>query len=132
MTRRTGSAVRIYRPKNFLLQWGQDRLMTVFVDGEKRGEIWTNQVKTFDIAPGRHEVRLGTGWGWLHRSSTLSFEVGVGEIADFACPRFWSGSGWARLRPATETDLAGMSRLQTESPIPRNLAEQTGPDSDQL
>jgi hypothetical protein len=111
---------------------GQDRYFTVFIDHKERGELWTNQVRTFDVAPGLHEVQLGTGWGWLHRSQPLSLEVGVGESAELACPRFWSSVGWAHLRWATKNDLVGMAALRTETPKPRNLAEQEQKGSEEL
>jgi hypothetical protein len=132
MTKDIGGAVRIYRPRNYAFLLGQDRYLTVFIDRKERGELWTKQVRTFEVAPGLHEVQLGTGWGWLHRSETLSVEIGVGETADFACPRFWSSAGWARLRRATEKDLAAMTGLRVETPKPRNLAEQQQNETEQL
>jgi hypothetical protein len=126
MTSQTGAAVRIYRPRNYRFQLGQDRYLSVFIDHQERGELWTNQVRTFDVGPGRHEVRLGTS---LHRSRSMSFEVDVGQTADFACPRFWSSVGWARLHPATEKDLAGIAKLRSQSPLPRNLADKPPSES---
>jgi hypothetical protein len=131
MARVIGGTVRICRPRNYFFQVAQDRYLTVFIDRRERGELWTDQVRTFEVAPGQHEVQLGTGWGWWHRSQTLSFEVGPGEIADFACPRFWSSVGGARLRPATEKDLAGVSEGRKDSPKPRNLAEELRNDLEQ-
>lgn len=121
MTRQAGAAVRIYRPGKLPWEVAGDGYFTVFIDRKERGELWTNQVRTFEVAPGQHELQLGTGWGWLFRSQRLSFEVGVGETADFACRRFWSSRGWSSLRPATKKDLAAIAKLTPKPPTPRNL-----------
>jgi hypothetical protein len=118
----SGAAVRVYRPRAFI---GGAGYVTVFIDGTAIGELWSNQVKTFDVAPGRHEIKVGAGWGWVQRSRSFSFDVGVGELANFAAAPLLTILGLACLRPATDRDKAAMDGFYAAPPVPRNLANPT-------
>jgi hypothetical protein len=116
---RSGALVRLYRPKAVIAWAGY---FTVFLDGAERGELWGDQVRVFEIAPGRHEVRVKQGWGLFQGSPTLPFEAGPGQAVEFACSRLSSVLGWADLHRATATESAKVRRYVDQAPAPRNLA----------
>jgi len=117
----TGASVRIYRPRAGI---GDSGYLHVFLDGIDVGELWANQVRTFDVAPGEHQLRLTQ---FVIRRASLSFSVREGEALELACSRF-AVLGLFGLHPATRRESQKIRVLgdHADRPIPRDLAAPDG------
>ena len=75
------SSVRIYRPRAGI---GDSGYFRVFLDGADVGELWAGQVRTFEVAPGEHQIRLTQ---FMIRRESFTFSVREGEGLELACSR---------------------------------------------
>lgn len=75
------TSVRIYRPRVGIGDLGHFR---VFLDGSDVGELWAGQVRTFELAPGEHQIRLTQ---FVIRRGSFVFSVREGEGLELACSR---------------------------------------------
>jgi hypothetical protein len=84
------------------------------------GELWSKQVKVFEVSPGHH--RLGLRQGFVIRSKVMDFSVQPGEVAEFACAQIATALGRTGLHPATPEESLAMRELVPPSPTPRDLS----------
>lgn len=121
-----GSFVKFYRPGPKWLGWGfaVGVHYRVVVDGADVGELWPEQIKSFQVAPGEHDVQLKRfGWRW---GNSLSVTVHPGEVLELASSSEWAALfGFVNLHSATAKDHAAMTESRFEVPPPRNLGEQS-------
>jgi hypothetical protein len=80
------------------------------------GELWSKQVKVFEVSPGHH--RLGLRQGFVIRSKVMDFSVQPGEVAEFACAQIATALGRTGLHPATPEESLAMRELVPPSPTP--------------
>lgn len=106
------------------------RAYQIYIDGQKAGKIKSGETKTFNVAPGRRQLRLKQDWA---ASEKQQVDLGEGDRAEFICaPRvkendvnlmtglqmiYWSTLGcrsYIELRQAGDIPLAdeSKSRLQ--------------------
>lgn len=88
---------RLPRPRGDLL-----RTYRVLIDGSDVGGIRRKEVKTFDIAPGRHQVRLKLDWC---SSREITIELEPGAEAKQACRARPADLGWSALRSSDYVHL---------------------------
>lgn|GEM_PF-6210685 len=55
------------------------RSYTVFIDGRPRGKLWAFQTKSYEVAPGKHSVRLAIINTGTASSDTLHVDVIPGQ-----------------------------------------------------
>ena len=79
---------RLRRPLGDML-----RAYTVVIDGNTVGDIRRGETRTFDVAPGRHEIRLEIDWA---KSRNLELNLSSGDVASLACRRP-PNAGWTAL-----------------------------------
>lgn len=77
----TVTSVRIYRPRAVIGDLGHFR---VFLDGSDVGELSAGQVRTFELTPGEHQIRLTQ---FVIRRGSFVFTVREGEGLELACSR---------------------------------------------
>lgn len=70
-----------------------DRLRSyrVELDGKSIGQIKDSELKSFEVAPGKHSLRLKVDWA---RSNAVTFEMEEGEDLEFACRSALEGREW--------------------------------------
>jgi hypothetical protein len=74
--------VRIFRPgPRQSSGWGA--YFNVRIDGADTGVAWSDAVRTINVTPGTHELRMRCGI--LVWSRKLKFTVESGQVIDFAC-----------------------------------------------
>jgi hypothetical protein len=121
-----GSFVKLYRPGPKWLTWGliSGVHYRVVIDGADVGELWPEQVKTFQVTPGEHEVQLKRfRCRWRNR---LTVTVHPGEAVELASASEWVAlSGFVDLHLATAKDHVAMTQTRYAVPPPRNLGEQS-------
>lgn len=74
------SKIQIARAANRWVDRG--RAYKVFINGETVGEVRRGESRSFEVPPGRHQLRLKIDWT---SSNTLDCELGAGEEAMFRC-----------------------------------------------
>jgi hypothetical protein len=75
---------------------------TVLLDDHPVGKIGNEQVRTFEVEPGEHRLRIR--FVELRRSKELRVSLKEGEERQFLCGS--NGMGWPTLREASPEDLA--------------------------
>jgi hypothetical protein len=100
----------------------------VLIDGIDRGELWSHQVKSFEVSPGQHEVQLKQGVAT--HSELLTFSADPKEVMEFACSRLLTAVGLTGLHPATTSESLRMQKFMVKPPTPRNLAAPRTPGAD--
>jgi len=94
----------------------------VLIDGVNVGELWNRQIRSFQVDPGVHEVRIkGSPLLPLLGLTSLTISVDESQTVVLFCP-FWLG--FAKLREATQKDIARMQNIVVKPSAPRNLGEQ--------
>ncbi|HET6864551.1 MAG TPA: hypothetical protein VFH80_01465, partial [Solirubrobacteraceae bacterium] len=58
------------------------RTYKVVIDGDRAGDIRRGETKTFDVAPGRHEIYLEIDWA---KSRNLELNLSSGDVASLSC-----------------------------------------------
>jgi hypothetical protein len=109
--------VRIYRPRALIGALGY---FSVIIDERDRGELWPNQVRTFNVHSGDHQIQLRQGV--ITKTSPLKFSVESQQRVDFACSRLRTVAGLVGLHPASPKESEKMQMLIPHPPEPRNLA----------
>jgi hypothetical protein len=110
--------VRIYRPRALVGDAGYFR---VVIDGVEAGELWANQVRVFQIAPGDH--RLWLKQYFFRSSQRLNFFVASGQEVDFTCSQL-AAFGLFGLHEATPKQRLKMQELdkrRQDRPPPRDF-----------
>jgi hypothetical protein len=70
------------------------RTYKVVIDGNAVGESRRGETKTFDVAPGRHEVHLEIDWA---KSRNLELNLSSGDVASLRCSVRPPNAGWTAL-----------------------------------
>lgn len=80
--------IRIRRESN-----RADRLRAyrVELDGKNIGQIKDGEVKSFEVEPGKHSLKLKVDWA---RSNLVTFEVEKSEDVEFTCRSSLAGREW--------------------------------------
>lgn len=94
---------------------------TVVIDDAAVGEVWPNQVKSFQVTSGEHRVQLR--YLFLSRSRTAVVSVDHGQVAELACWPNWMGFGPVGLHRATHRESERIKELTPEIPPPGNLGD---------
>lgn len=80
---------RLRRPVGDVL-----RTYHVVIDGNRAGEIRRGETKTFDVAPGQHEIHLEIDWA---KSRNLELNLSSGDVASLTCSARPPNAGWTAL-----------------------------------
>jgi hypothetical protein len=80
---------RLRRPLGDVL-----RTYKVVIDGNTVGDIRRGETKTFDVAPGRHEIRFAIDWASSRR---LDLDLSAGDVASLTCSARPPNAGWTAL-----------------------------------
>ena len=80
---------RMRRPLGDML-----RTYTVVIDGNTVGDVRRGETRTFDVAPGRHEIHLEIDWA---KSRNLELNLSSGDVASLACSARPPNAGWTAL-----------------------------------
>jgi hypothetical protein len=117
--------IRLLRPGPRWLTFPYPAWYRVEIDGVEAGQLWAKQVRSFSVAAGEHEVRVGRLP--FRVPDCLSVEVQSGEIVDLALGSEWAAAlGRAEFHPATDKEKALIERLSSvTAPIPRNLSSRS-------
>jgi hypothetical protein len=121
------SFIKLYRPGPRWLTWGWigGVYYRVLVDGRDVGELWPVQIKTFQVTPGEHEVKLkGPPFRWWRNSIVV--RVPEDGVVELACASEWTAlSGVLGLHRATAKERASIAHAEAEAelPPPKNLGE---------
>lgn len=132
--------ITIYRPSDFPRSKRDKQLQisgsvnmaspcTVLIDGYEVGEVWANQVKSFDVKPGKHSVRLRQ---LIVKSNEVLVNVEDGATAQLAClsarriifstfQKFTSIRFLHEMTPEEKADVDNWAASQPTPPTPRNL-----------
>lgn len=115
------ASARIYRPRAVI---GDSGYFRVFLDGMDVGELWADQVRTFEVVPGQHQLRL---MQFVVRRGSIAFSVEEGQVMELACSRL-AVFGLLGLHPATPKESQRIRELDEhrERPAPRDLGGQDG------
>jgi hypothetical protein len=70
------------------------RSYKVVIDGTEVGDIRRGETKTFDVAPGQHEIHLEIDWATSRR---LGLKLSEGDLASLTCSARAPNSGWTAL-----------------------------------
>jgi hypothetical protein len=70
------------------------RTYKVLIDGATVGDIRRGETKTFDVAPGEHEIHLEIDWAG---SRKLGLNLSEGDVATLTCSARPPNSGWTAL-----------------------------------
>ena len=70
------------------------RAYAVVIDGNKVGDIRRGETRTFDVAPGRHEIHLEIDWA---KSRNLELNLSSGDVASLTCSARPPNAGWTVL-----------------------------------
>ena len=98
------ASARIYRPRAVI---GDSGYFRVFLDGMDVGELWADQVRTFEVVPGQHQLRL---MQFVVRRGSIAFSVEEGQVMELACSRL-AVFGLLGLHPATPKESQGSANL---------------------
>ena len=77
----TEASIRIYRPRAGI---GDSGYFHVVLDGIDVGELWADQVRTFEVVPGEHQLRLQQ---FVIRRESIAVSVEEGQVLELACSR---------------------------------------------
>lgn len=80
---------RLRRPLGDVL-----RAYKVVIDRNAVGDIRRGETKTFDVAPGRHEIHLEIDWA---KSRNLELDLSSGDVATLTCSARPPNAGWTAL-----------------------------------
>jgi hypothetical protein len=75
-----GASIEVERPSGWQRDWA--RGYRVWIDGVKRGAVRRGKRQTFELAPGRHTVRVTVDF---LGSPEIETELAEGETARFEC-----------------------------------------------
>lgn len=111
-----GASVRIYRPRALIGDLGY---FHVVLDGNHVDELWADQVRTFEVVPGKHQLRLTQ---FVIRRGSIAFCVEQGQVLELACSRL-AVFGLFGLHQATPKESQRIRELDERRgrPVPRNL-----------
>ena len=85
---------------------------TVVLDQHSAGKIGNEQVRVFDVDPGKHRLRVR--FVLLRRSKEMRMSLKDGEEREFLCGS--NGIGWPTLREASPEDLAEIRGSSVSEP----------------
>ena len=105
--------IRLYRSRANPFDLGM--AFTVFIDGVEVGQIWSNQVKAFDVAPGAHRVYVR--FVLFRKSAELEVTLDAGTQEFLFCCTNWLA--YPILRRSSENDILKMRAAGLTSPMPR-------------
>lgn len=130
-------SISLFRPADIAMD--RNRVYKVMIDGDLVGELWPEQIGTFNVGTGTHTVRVKIDF---LKSDPLAVDLEAGGIAELACRGAGSLTALLRaltrptrylaLHPITQDECTLLEEIQDRkrSPIPRNLgaADETPPD----